>query len=86
MRLHVRLGSGTDYATLRNHQSQTSEPISPQPFYKGITDCFRRIYTDEGVTAFYRGTLSPLLGIGAQVALQFGTNELVKKILFKLSV
>ena len=52
------------------------------PVYKGITDCFRRIYTEEGVTAFYRGTLSPLLGIGAQVALQFGTNELAKKLMF----
>lgn len=55
------------------------------PIYKGIGDCFRRIYNEEGLSAFYKGTLSPLLGIGAQVALQFGTNELIKKIMFKLN-
>lgn len=55
------------------------------PIYRGIGDCFRRIYTEQGVSAFYKGTLSPLLGIGAQVALQFGTNELVKKLMFKLN-
>jgi solute carrier family 25 carnitine/acylcarnitine transporter 20/29 len=55
------------------------------PVYQGITDCFRQIYQQEGVSAFYRGTLSPLLGIGAQVALQFGTNELVKKLMLKLN-
>lgn len=32
----------------------------------------------------YKGTLSPLLGIGAQVSLQFGSNELIKKLLFKI--
>jgi hypothetical protein len=31
-----------------------------------------------------KGTLSPLLGIGAQVSLQFGSNELIKKLLFKI--
>ena len=56
------------------------------PVYNGITDCFRQIYYREGVSAFYKGTLSPLLGIGAQVALQFGTNELVKKMMMKLNV
>jgi solute carrier family 25 carnitine/acylcarnitine transporter 20/29 len=55
------------------------------PVYKGISDCFRQIYHQEGVSAFYRGTLSPLLGIGAQVALQFGTNEIVKKLILKLN-
>ena len=32
----------------------------------------------------YKGTLSPLIGIGAQVSLQFGSNELIKKLLFKI--
>jgi len=30
--------------------------------------------------AFYKGTLSPLIGIGALVSLHFGTNELVKSL------
>lgn len=55
------------------------------PIYQGIGDCFQKIYYEEGLLAFYKGTQSPLLGIGAQVALQFGTNELVKKILSKFN-
>lgn len=56
------------------------------PIYKGIGDCFQKIYTQEGLKGFYKGTLSPLLGIGAQVSLQFGTNELVKKVMAKFNV
>ncbi len=44
------------------------------PIYRGMVDCFRRILVEEGFKGFYKGTLSPLLGTGAQVALQFGTN------------
>ncbi len=49
------------------------------PVYNGMFDCLRKIYKNEGFSGLYKGTLSPLLGNGAQVALQFGTNELVKK-------
>lgn len=51
------------------------------PDYKGITDCFKKIINNEGLQGFYKGkalfnsgTLSPLLGVGPQVALQFATN------------
>lgn len=36
------------------------------------------------MSTFYKGTLSPLLGVGPQVALQFASNEFMKKLLLKL--
>ncbi len=56
------------------------------PTYKGILDCARSIYREEGPLAFYKGTLSPLLGMGALVSLHFGTNELIKKLIVKLHI
>jgi solute carrier family 25 carnitine/acylcarnitine transporter 20/29 len=44
------------------------------PVYKGILDCGKKVFSEGGILGFYKGTLSPFLGIGAQVALQFGTN------------
>ncbi|KAI5293822.1 hypothetical protein KEM52_005164 [Ascosphaera acerosa] len=40
--------------------------------YSGAADCAKKILTNEGVTAFYKGTLTPLIGIGACVSVQFG--------------
>jgi hypothetical protein len=51
------------------------------PEYNGILDCFKKIKHTDGVKGLYKGifylnigTLSPLLGIGPQVAMQFATN------------
>lgn len=51
------------------------------PEYAGIIDCFKKIMSSDGFSGFYKGTfllisgsLSPLLGVGPQVALQFATN------------
>lgn len=40
--------------------------------YKGALDCAGQILKNEGATAFYKGTLTPLIGIGACVSVQFG--------------
>ena len=40
--------------------------------YKGALDAATSIYRTEGPSAFYKGTLTPLLGIGACVSIQFG--------------
>lgn len=40
--------------------------------YKGALDCASQILKNEGATAFYKGTLTPLIGIGACVSVQFG--------------
>ncbi|CCF59510.1 hypothetical protein KAFR_0H01000 [Kazachstania africana CBS 2517] len=35
---------------------------------------------NEGVLGFYKGTLTPLIGVGACVSLQFGVNEAMKRL------
>jgi solute carrier family 25 carnitine/acylcarnitine transporter 20/29 len=55
------------------------------PHYGGIVDCCRKIISADGVFGFYKGTLSPLIGVGPQVAAQFATNEAVKRALNKLT-
>lgn len=40
--------------------------------YKGAFDCASQILKNEGASAFYKGTLTPLIGVGACVSVQFG--------------
>ncbi|KAH5079524.1 hypothetical protein HBI73_168880 [Parastagonospora nodorum] len=40
--------------------------------YSGALDAATQIYKNEGASAFYKGTLTPLVGIGACVSVQFG--------------
>ncbi|KAG7901908.1 hypothetical protein KL905_000852 [Ogataea polymorpha] len=39
----------------------------------------RQLLTNEGPMAFYKGTLTPLIGVGACVSVQFGVNEFMKR-------
>lgn len=52
---------------------------SPPGTYTGMVDCASRIVTTEGPLAFYKGTLTPLLGVGACVSIQFGVVEALKR-------
>ncbi len=46
--------------------------------YKGVRDCFYRIFKEEGLLAFYRA-LPPRLGsVVPMIAIQFGTYEIIK--------
>ncbi|THH29269.1 hypothetical protein EUX98_g4925 [Antrodiella citrinella] len=47
--------------------------------YAGMLDCAGRILKQEGPLAFYKGTLTPLLGIGVCVSIQFGALEHTKR-------
>ncbi|GBF59636.1 carrier protein [Trichophyton mentagrophytes] len=40
--------------------------------YSNALDCATKIFAKEGPLAFYKGTLTPLIGIGACVSVQFG--------------
>ncbi|KAJ5224908.1 uncharacterized protein N7469_008411 [Penicillium citrinum] len=40
--------------------------------YSGAAECAKQIFKNEGPSAFYKGTLTPLIGIGACVSVQFG--------------
>lgn len=47
--------------------------------YKGTLDAAKRIATEEGPAAFYKGTAMPLVGIGACVSLQFAFLQAGKR-------
>ncbi|KAH8163971.1 hypothetical protein CIB48_g4251 [Xylaria polymorpha] len=47
--------------------------------YRSALDAATTIYAKEGPLAFYKGTLTPLLGIGACVSIQFGAFGYAKR-------
>ncbi|CZT23439.1 related to carrier protein YMC1, mitochondrial [Ramularia collo-cygni] len=47
--------------------------------YKGALDAASSILKNEGASAFYKGTLTPLIGIGACVSVQFGAFNYAKR-------
>ncbi|KZV94646.1 mitochondrial carrier with solute carrier repeats [Exidia glandulosa HHB12029] len=52
---------------------------APAGTYSGLAQCAGDILKNEGPLAFYKGTLSPLVGIGACVSIQFGVLEWTKR-------
>ncbi|KAK0898222.1 carrier protein ymc1 [Friedmanniomyces endolithicus] len=47
--------------------------------YKGALDGATQILKNEGAAAFYKGTLTPLIGIGACVSVQFGAFNYARR-------
>ncbi|SCU80664.1 LADA_0B08856g1_1 [Lachancea dasiensis] len=43
------------------------------------SEVIRKLVKNEGILAFYKGTLVPLVGVGACVSCQFGVNEAMKR-------
>ena len=74
--LQVIVGQPFDIIKVRIQAQSQKNPIYKNPF-----DCAKKIYLNEGLYTFYRGTLSPLVGIGACVSIQFGVNEACKRVL-----
>ncbi|TFY71640.1 hypothetical protein EVG20_g1370 [Dentipellis fragilis] len=52
---------------------------APKGTYNGMLDCAGGILKNEGPLAFYKGTLTPLLGIGVCVSIQFAVLERCKR-------
>jgi len=52
---------------------------APKGTYTGMVQCATGIFKNEGPLAFYKGTLSPLLGIGVCVSIQFAVLESAKR-------
>ncbi|KIY67907.1 mitochondrial carrier [Cylindrobasidium torrendii FP15055 ss-10] len=52
---------------------------APKGTYSGMVQCAGGILKNEGPLAFYKGTLTPLLGIGVCVSIQFGAIEWMKR-------
>lgn len=53
--------------------------LAPDGTYKGAGDVIKRLLAQEGPLAFYKGTLTPLVGVGACVSVQFSVNEYMKR-------
>ena len=56
-----------------------TQPSSGPREYAGAIDCAKKILTNEGLVGFYKGTATPLVGVGACVSIQFGTFEYMKR-------
>lgn len=68
----VLVGQPFDMVKVR---MQTSAPGT----FSSALDCASRVLKNEGPLAFYKGTLTPLLGIGACVSIQFAALESAKR-------
>lgn len=51
--------------------------------YNGALDVVKKLVKEEGPRAFYKGMLTPLVGVGACVSIQFSVNEYMKRVVFK---
>ncbi|KND00658.1 organic acid transporter [Spizellomyces punctatus DAOM BR117] len=72
----VQVLSGQPFDTVKVRlQTQPRE----NPLYSGIGDCVKKIVKNEGFSGFYKGTLTPLIGVGGCVSIQFGALEYVKR-------
>lgn len=47
--------------------------------YNGIIDCLTKIITQEGPLALYKGTLTPLMGVGILGSARFGFYEFAQR-------
>ena len=53
---------------------------APPGTYSGMVQCATGILKNEGPLAFYKGTLTPLIGIGACVSVQFGAFNYARRL------
>ncbi|CAG8489421.1 9968_t:CDS:2 [Diversispora eburnea] len=60
-------------------QTQPVPKVGEQPRYSGMLDCVRKTRKYEGFSAFYKGTTTPLVGVGACVSIQFLVLEFMKR-------
>lgn len=52
---------------------------APEGTYSGAGDVIKKLMANEGLGGFYKGTLTPLVGVGACVSVQFSVNEYMKR-------
>ncbi|CCH59086.1 hypothetical protein TBLA_0B02440 [Henningerozyma blattae CBS 6284] len=66
----VLVGQPFDTTKVRLQTSTTSTSVA---------DVVKNLLKHEGPLGFYKGTLTPLIGVGACVSVQFGVNEAMKR-------
>lgn len=70
----VQVFVGQPFDTVKVRLQTQGEP----PKYTSMLDCVRKT-RKEGLTAFYKGTTTPLVGVGACVSIQFLVFEFMKR-------
>jgi hypothetical protein len=53
----------------------------PEEYNQGYLHAVKKTIQEEGLLSLYKGMLFPLLGVGAQVSVQFGFVETLKKLM-----
>lgn len=53
--------------------------VLPEQFGNGVVDAVKQTVGKEGFSALYKGTLSPIAGVGLCVSIQFGILEASKR-------
>lgn len=56
----------------------SSKSIKPEDKYKGIGDCFSRVYTEQGFSSFWRGNLANVVRYFPTQALNFAFKDFYK--------
>ncbi|KAI9483451.1 MAG: mitochondrial carrier domain-containing protein [Benjaminiella poitrasii] len=70
----VLVGQPFDTVKVRLQTQSTANPL-----YTGMMDCVKKTHANEGFKGFYKGTMTPLVGIGACVSIQFVVLEAMKR-------
>jgi len=79
--VQVLIGQPFDIVKVRLQAGNSSQKV-----YNNAWDCFKKIIKYEGgSSALWKGTLPPLLGVGAAVSIQFGINEKTKQFAKKIT-
>lgn len=52
---------------------------APEGTYSGAMDVVKKLLKTDGPLGFYKGTLTPLVGVGACVSIQFGVNQAMQR-------
>ncbi|XP_072545687.1 mitochondrial 2-oxodicarboxylate carrier isoform X2 [Salminus brasiliensis] len=74
-------GCSEDQLSTCSQRFQIQRGASDPNSYKGLGDCFRTIFRNEGVYGFYKGILPPILAETPKRAVKFFTFEQYKKLL-----
>ncbi|KAG0212784.1 Mitochondrial carrier protein ymc2 [Mortierella sp. GBA30] len=76
--LQVFVGQPFDTVKVRLQTMPTPLP-GQAPLYTGTLDCVKKTLSKEGFKGFYKGTTTPLVGVGACVSIQFVTLQAMKR-------
>lgn len=69
---------GQPFDTTKVRLQTSTSPIT-------AIEVIQKLIKNEGPRAFYKGTLTPLIGVGACVSLQFGVNEAMKRLFHRIN-